>query len=70
MITSSGPKCDVCGNFIMPFGDEMVNCFSVKGIDRELHCDNKCKIALENAANDWRKLPYGPLKLAFIEASS
>jgi len=69
MITSSGAKCDVCGRFILPFDpEERVNPFKVKGINRELHCDNKCKQLLIDAGKDWHKLPDGPLRTAFEEA--
>ncbi len=69
-ITSSGAKCDVCGNYILPiidiFGEpEMVHSFGITGIAQELHCDNTCKKLLEGADGDWKKLPSGPLKKAF-----
>ena len=71
MITSSGAKCDVCGKFILPIDpDELVHTFTVKGIDRDLHCDNKCKQLLIDAGKDWRKLPDGPLRKAFEEAET
>lgn len=68
MITSSGPRCDVCGDYILPIGDELVHTFGIKGIDRDLHCDNKCKEVVLAAGNDWQKLPAGPLRDAFAEA--
>ena len=69
MITSSGPICDVCGNYILPIDpEEMVHCFSIKGINEKLHCDNKCKILLLEIGNDWKKLPIkGRLIKAFEE---
>lgn len=67
MITSGGPKCDVCGRFIMPVFDEMVNEFTIIGIARVLHADNHCKAALIAAGNDWHKLPNGPLRKVFEE---
>ena len=71
MITSSGAICDVCGKYILPIdpeSDELVNCFSMKGIKETLHCDNKCKQLLLNINNDWTKLPKeGRLYKAFEE---
>ena len=65
-ITSSGPWCDVCGNCILPIDPkERVNFFSVKGIEKELICDNDCKKALLKAGDDWKKLPKGPLRDEF-----
>lgn len=71
MITSSGAKCDVCGKFILPIDpDELVNTFSVAQIPgRELYCHNACKAAVLNCRGYWEKLPAGPLRLAFEEAS-
>lgn len=67
MITSSGPRCDICGKYIMPIFEEMVNVFTISGISRELHADNSCAEALGVAAEagDWRLLPPGPLRSAF-----
>jgi len=72
MITSSGPICDVCGNYILPVDpNELVNCFEVKGIKETLHCDNKCKQLLLSINNDWTKLPKeGRLYKAFEEVNS
>ncbi len=68
-ITSSGAKCDVCGNYILPLDpNERVNTFSVKGISRDLHADNACKELVLAAGDDWTKLPPGPLREAFEEA--
>jgi hypothetical protein len=70
MITSSGANCDVCGDFILPLGNEMVNFFRVKGILEELHCHNECKELLQSIGNDWKKLPVkGRLYNAFREAN-
>ena len=67
-ITSSGAICDVCGKYILPLDpEERVNLFSIKGIDRTLHCDNACKKILIDADKDWKKLPSGPLRKAFEE---
>ena len=61
-ITSSGAFCDICDKYILPIGDEMVNFFGVKGIDRELHCHNDCKKILQDIKGDWKKLPEGNLR--------
>lgn len=72
MITSSGAKCDVCGQFILPLDpDERVNNFSVAQIPGlELHCHNRCKEAVLNCGGDWQKLPDGPLRKAYAEAAA
>jgi len=69
MISSSGEICDVCGKYILPLDpDERVNFFKIKGIEEELHCDNKCKKLLKTIEKDWRKLPkMGRLYQAFAE---
>ena len=64
-ITSSGAKCDVCGNFILPGLSESVNLFGVKGIEQTLHCGDDCKKIIIEANGDWHKLPDGPLRKAF-----
>ena len=66
MITSSGAKCDVCGEYILPIGDEMVNILSLDGANRRLHCHNKCRVLAE-ATEKWEDLPAGPLRKAFEE---
>jgi hypothetical protein len=71
VITSSGAKCDVCGNYILPISeDEMVNSF---GIDQfpgmTFHCDNKCKEAIIATEGDWTKLPPGPIRKAYEDAT-
>lgn len=69
MITSSGAKCDVCGNYILPIDpDELVHYFGVAGIEGKLHCDNACKQKLIDCGEDWTKLPDGPLRRAFEQA--
>ena len=66
MITSSGAKCDVCGCYILPLNPkELVHTFKVKGIDKDLHCDNSCKQKIIECKSDWKKLPEGPLKKVF-----
>ena len=66
-LISSGPVCDVCGNYILD-PEDRINFFRVKGIKHELICDNKCKGLAVKAGNDWTKLPDGPLRKAFVEA--
>lgn len=71
MITSSGAIYDVCGKYILPVDpNELVNFFRMKGIDEDLHCDNKCKELLQLIMinKDWRKLPKeGRLYQAFAD---
>jgi hypothetical protein len=72
-LTGCGPRCDVCGQLILPIDEnERVNEFSVKGISQTLICDNKCKAAVEiaMAAKDWQLLPSGPLRQTFEEAAA
>ena len=75
MITSSGPICDVCGKYIMPFEGELVNRFSMPpAVDGELHADNKCRAIMEGLMGgpagrlNWTDLPDGPLRQKFGEA--
>jgi len=68
VITSSGAKCDVCGNYILPVQpDERVNNFAIVGIKNALHCDNACRVLVEQAIKekDFRLLPHGPLREVF-----
>jgi len=67
-ITQAGPKCDVCGDFIL--WDKSINPFSVRGINRDLHSHDKCKCLVLAAKADWEKLPRGPLRAAFIKAEA
>lgn len=64
MITSSGPMCDVCGNYILPIDpEERVNEFSIKQFPGQtFHCDNKCKATLIATKGDWKLLPDGPIR--------
>lgn len=69
-ITKAGARCDVCGNFILPIReDEMVNPFTMSGIQGTLHCDNACKELLQSLTKneDWVKLPEGPIRKLFEE---
>ena len=68
MITSSGPRCDICGKYILPVQPyEMVNNFAIVGIKDALHCDNACRKILEESfkKKDWKLLPDGPLRKVF-----
>lgn len=70
MITSSGARCDVCGNYILPINqEERVHTFRVGGLDRDLHCDNACKAAVLEMTEhqDYTRLPPGPLRTAYEE---
>lgn len=67
MIRQSGPWCDVCNDPILL--DVSINPFRCKGIDQELHCHDKCKDTLIDVGRDWTKLPDGPLRKAFEDAS-
>ena len=62
-ITQCGPRCDVCGKFILPIGDEMVHHFNVWGLEG-LIADNKCEALVKEAhtKKDWKILPPGPLR--------
>ncbi len=68
MITSSGPRCDVCWNHILL--DRECNPFSVIGINRELHCHDHCKQKLIDCGNKWESLPNGPLRILFEKAAN
>ena len=59
--TSSGPVCDVCGEYILL---EDVYIFGVKGVgidDRKLQCHKKCETVLKECKK-WEDLPDGPLR--------
>lgn len=67
MITQAGPRCDVCGEYILL--DKSCNPFSLKGIKQTIHCHDKCRIFIEGQT-DWKQLPQGPLRTVFEEAES
>jgi len=69
-ITSSGPMCDVCGDYILPLDpEERVNTFNIGGIRETLTCHNKCKAVLVAAGTDWKLLPEkGSIYKAFAKA--
>jgi hypothetical protein len=44
--------------------------FTVKQIPgKELHCHNRCKIAVQGCGGKWENLPPGPLRTAFEDAA-
>lgn len=64
MITSAGPKCDVCDCFILP-GFSMMNFFKLSIFTNELHSCDKCKEifeGIEDLEKDWQQLPDGNVK--------
>lgn len=69
---SSGARCDVCDNFILPLRSimglketEFIHPFKLDCVEKDLICCNKCKEIIQNANGDWEKLPDGALKKAF-----
>jgi len=62
VITSAGPRCDVCDGYILT--DKSINPFFVKGIKETLHCHDECKQLVIDASG-WESLPEGRLKRAF-----
>jgi len=68
MITSSGPKCDICGKYII--FDKSINPFSISCIEGTLCCHDKCKEVLQSCGKDWQKLPDGPLRQVFLDHES
>jgi len=64
-LTSSGPVCDVCGEYILL--DRDMNWFKIAGFENDFSCHDKCKPLLL-AAETWRDLPAGPLRNAFSDA--
>jgi hypothetical protein len=63
MLTQHGPKCDVCGKYIIT--DISINPFSVAGIDGTLLAHDQCRDAVIAAGKNWTQLPNGPLRQAF-----
>ena len=71
-ITSSGVKCDVCGNFILGLTeDDLAWPFKLSCIDQQTHACNKCIEIVKSldknlgGDGDWKKLPEGPLRKVF-----
>lgn len=65
MVTSSGLRCDVCGDYILL--DREAPAFSMPGILEVLHCHTVCKPKIVAAceAKDWKMLPAGPIRDVF-----
>ena len=62
-ITSSGPKCDVCGKFILGLTPtDLIYPFKISVINQELHSCEDCKKILKEIGTNWKKLPDGPLR--------
>ena len=53
MLTQHGPKCDVCGDFIL--FDKSINPFHLTGIVQTLLCHDECKPKVLEACEkqDW-----------------
>lgn len=67
-ITSSGIKCDVCGDFILL---APATPFKMEGIKEQLHADPGCLMVIQKLTHDnadWDALPKGPLRSAFEKA--
>lgn len=79
-LTQHGPRCDVCGNYILL--DRSLNPFTLNALKEngpdcrtpELHCHDRCKPAvlklIGGRAGDqsvYMQLPDGPLKNAFVQ---
>ena len=62
MITTHGPRCDVCGDYIL--FDKSINPFRVQGIACELHAHDRCVASVieMSKAKSCDVLPDGPLK--------
>lgn len=74
-ITSSGIKCDVCGDFILGLTeDDVAWPFKLACITNQMHACNKCIDLIKEldtnkgGSGDWKKLPVGPLR-RFFESS-
>lgn len=67
-ITSSGPRCDICGDYILL--DKSMNPFRVPGYDGMLICHDKCRPLVEGQRGQkmYDALPDGPLKKLFDSA--
>jgi len=70
MLTQAGPKCDVCGEFMLL--DKSMNWFTVPGITTRMCCHDSCKPKVELAISqeDWKLLPEGPLRKVFEEQNT
>lgn len=74
-IGMNGPKCDICGKYIMPLPNNKIHNFKLQCSPDILIADTKCYEALAEAQKDdnYRLLPNGPLKdemrMAIIKAA-
>jgi hypothetical protein len=68
MLTQHGPKCDVCGDYILPGIHDAVHWFAITGIEQQLCCHTACRQAICDCGGDWQKLPPGPLRVAYEKA--
>lgn len=66
MITSSGLKCDICGDFILPIICDVAKTWSYDGFDNTLHAHPKCYAPIHrmDMVDALKKLPEGPLEKA------
>lgn len=65
-ITQHGPRCDICGKYILPIDpEERVNFFKDENFERELIADNECKAIVKEGNGKWWTLPDGPYKEAY-----
>ena len=67
-LTSSGYKCDVCGQYILGLTeDDLAHPFKLSTFNNLLHGCNICiKIVKElDGGGDWKRLPDGPLRRAY-----
>jgi len=69
-ITSSGPRCDVCGKYILPLGDTM-DCFSLSGWSgTEMHCHSKCRPLIEGEFIVTDLPECSPIRIAWENAQA
>jgi hypothetical protein len=64
MMTQAGPRCDICGEYILL--DKSINPFTIQGIQGTLLSHDKCRHFVEEN-KDWTRLPPGPLRMVFEE---
>jgi hypothetical protein len=66
MITSSGLKCDICGNHILPVLNETAKRWSYDGFDNTFHAHQNCYDPIHglDMIDALKKLPIGPLLMA------
>lgn len=71
-VTSSGIKCDVCGDYIIGlFDDDMVYPFKLSTFKNTLHGCKSCIDIIHKldgkGEEAWKELPEGPLKKAYAD---